>query len=80
MSKQEMQFEEAMKELEYIVEKMEKGDLSLEASMDLFQRGIELSKFCSGYLDKIERKINLVLKCEGGIIDEKPFELKETDM
>ena len=45
-----MKFEEAMKELESIVEKMESGMLSIDESLQMFSRGIELSKECKKQL------------------------------
>ncbi|AUS96170.1 exodeoxyribonuclease VII small subunit [Clostridium thermosuccinogenes] len=77
MSKKEKKFEEAIKELEEIVEKLEKGDLSLDESIEFFQKGIELSKYCSKRLDEIERKISLLVEDEKGRIIEEPFNVTE---
>lgn len=69
----EQTFEEAMKGLEEIVRELESGDLSLEQSMAKFEKGIQLSKFCSGKLDETERKITILLRDQDGETVEKPF-------
>lgn len=66
-------FEEAMSELEEIVLKLENGNLSLDESIELFQRGIELSKICSKKLDDAERKITILTQNKDGSFDETPF-------
>lgn len=53
-----MNFEDAMNELKNIVESLEKGDVSLEESLKLFERGSKLSSFCYGTLKDAEIKIN----------------------
>jgi exodeoxyribonuclease VII small subunit len=53
-------FETAIAELETIVKALEEGDLSLERSLQLFERGIELSRFCHGKLADAERRIELL--------------------
>jgi exodeoxyribonuclease VII small subunit len=71
MGKSKKSFEEAISELEDIVEKLEKGELMLEESLECFQRGIELSKYCSKKLDEVEKKISILVENEqGNIIEE----------
>jgi|TARA_E500000075_G_C6955779_1_gene302237 exodeoxyribonuclease VII small subunit len=53
-------FEQALKELEHIVQELEKEDVSLERSIELYQKGVELSKECSDLLEKAELKIQEV--------------------
>lgn len=53
-------FEQALKELEHIVQELEKDDVSLERSIELYQKGVELSKTCSDLLEKAELKIQEV--------------------
>ncbi len=60
--KQEISFEEGLRELESIVEKLERGDLSLEESYDLFERGIKIVRFCQAKLEEIEKKVELLVK------------------
>lgn len=51
------QFEDAMKELETIVQKMERGDLRLEESLKIFERGIVLAQQCRKSLETAELKV-----------------------
>ena len=53
-------FESALAELDSIVRKMEEGDLTLEKSMELYERGLQLSKFCHSTLEAAERRIELL--------------------
>ena len=56
------QFESALKELEEIVAKMEHGELALEESLQLFERGTQLSRQCRQALDAAELKIRNLLE------------------
>jgi len=58
-------FENAMENLEEIVEQMENGELSLDHMIEKFEQGQKLIKFCSGKLDEVERKIEKLLNSEG---------------
>lgn len=53
-------FESALAELESIVKTLEDGQLPLEKSLELFERGIELSRFCHTRLEKAERRIEVL--------------------
>jgi exodeoxyribonuclease VII small subunit len=53
-------FEAAIAELESIVKKLEEGDLALEQSLELYARGVELSKYCHARLEAAERRIELL--------------------
>jgi len=63
---EEMKFEEALGRLEEIVKNLEKGDMTLEESLRAFEEGIRLYRFCAGKLDEAERKVEILLKDEGG--------------
>lgn len=54
-------FEDAMKELEAIVQKLERGELKLEESLSLFERGMGLSQECRTALDTAELKIKTLV-------------------
>jgi len=73
MSGEKISFEDAVKELEEIVEKLENGEFSLDESIDFFQRGMELSKYCSKRLDEVERKISVLIEKDNGEMIEEPF-------
>jgi exodeoxyribonuclease VII small subunit len=53
-------FEAAIAELEAIVKKLEEGDLPLEQSLALFERGVQLSRFCHTRLEEAERRIEIL--------------------
>jgi exodeoxyribonuclease VII small subunit len=53
-------FEAALAELEQIVKTLESGELTLERALTLFERGVELSRFCHGRLDEAEKRIEIL--------------------
>ena len=53
-------FEAAIAELETVVKMLEEGELSLEQSLALYERGVTLSKFCHARLEDAERRIELL--------------------
>jgi len=59
-------FEAAIAELETIVKKLEEGDLPLETSLQLYERGVQLSRFCHAQLEQAERRIE-ILNERGGL-------------
>lgn len=72
-------FESAIKRLEEIVAQLESGDLQLDKSLELFEEGIKLSRFCHGKLDEAERKVEILLKDAEGAMKPVPFEGEESD-
>lgn len=54
-------FEDALSELETIVESLESGEQSLEASLEKFERGVSLSRFCQQSLSEAEQKVKILL-------------------
>ena len=65
-------FESAMRELEQLIAGMENGDLPLEASLQAYQRGAFLVKYCQTQLQKVQEQVKLV---EADMV--RPFELNE---
>jgi exodeoxyribonuclease VII small subunit len=53
-------FEAAVTELEGIVKKLEEGDLPLEKALELYERGVQLSRFCHTRLEEAERRIEVL--------------------
>jgi len=53
-------FESAIAELESIVKRLEEGDLALETSLELFERGVQLSRFCHSKLEEAERRVEIL--------------------
>ena len=69
----ELNFEETLKELEEIVQKLEKGEFNLDESIKEFEKGMELSKSASKYLEDAEKKITILVKDKIGEITEEEF-------
>jgi len=65
-------YEQAALELESIVSMLESGDLPLEESIKVFEKGIKLVRICNKKLDDIEKRITLLIEGKDGII-EKDF-------
>lgn len=74
--KNEMTFEEAMEEMEKIVGRLEEGEVPLEEAIDLFQKGMSLSKVCHLKLEKVEEKMDQILEEDGEM---KSFFIQEDD-
>jgi len=55
-------FESALHELETLVEEMEQGELSLEQSLQKFERGIALSRACQKALQEAEQKVQILIE------------------
>ena len=71
----EMSFEEAMRELEKVVSDLERGDVALEDSIKLYQRGADLKKHCEEKLKAAEEKVaQITLGEDGAPIGLKPVE------
>ena len=60
-----LSFEESLNELDTIVQSLEQGDLDLEASMSLFERGLTLSKLSQCKLQNAEQKVKILLEQHG---------------
>ncbi|MDO9098417.1 MAG: exodeoxyribonuclease VII small subunit [Candidatus Methanoperedens sp.] len=72
----EMSFEESLAELEGIVEKLEKGQLSLDESLMLFEKGIKLVRECNDKLKNAQQKVEQLIEDNGELRTEK-FEVEE---
>lgn len=66
-------FEDKMKKLEEIATELEKGDLSLDASVEKFEEGMKISKECNKMLEKAEKKITMLIKGDDGELKEENF-------
>ena len=71
-----MSFENAMQELEEITGKLEKGNLSLDESVNKFEEGMKIAKQCNTILEDSEKKITILLEKDGELKEEK-FEANE---
>lgn len=70
-------FESSLAELEGIVKTLEEGDLPLERALELYERGVQLSRVCHGKLDEAERRIELLT--ERGELTPAPAGLGDDD-
>jgi exodeoxyribonuclease VII small subunit len=66
-------FEESLKKLESIVDQLEKGELTLEDSLKLFEEGVGLSAACKKELDEAEGKVQILIKQRDGSLKTEPF-------
>ena len=82
MPKKELEkkkFEEALEELEKVVERLESGELSLEDSLAVFEDGVRLVKFCNQKLTEVEKKIELLVKEKDGKLQLRPLDDKDDE-
>lgn len=66
-------FEQSMAELEGIVTKLEAGDVTLDDSLALFEKGIKLAKTCQKKLDDAEKKVKILTAASDGTMTEEDF-------
>ncbi|MDA0336890.1 MAG: exodeoxyribonuclease VII small subunit [bacterium] len=69
-------FEVAMEDLEACVARLESGDLTLEQSLEVFERGIAASRACAGLLDQSRKRVQVLVEKAGG---EFQLEFLDTD-
>jgi exodeoxyribonuclease VII small subunit len=72
MVKKAVPFEASLAELEQLVERMEQGNLPLEESLKLFERGVQLTRICQKALKDAEQKVQILLE-DNGELTLKPF-------
>ena len=71
----ELSFEDALKELETIVGRLESGDATLQDSIDLYARGDALRKQCAARLDAAQARIEAIrVDAEGNAVGVQPFD------
>lgn len=58
-------FEDSLAELEQLISKMEQGDISLEQSLESFERGVSLTRTCQKALQEAEQKVSILLAKNG---------------
>lgn len=73
-----MNFEEALQELENIVDQLEDGQLSLDESLMLFEKGIKLVNECNTKLNTARQKVEKLVE-ENGNLKSESFELQDAD-
>ena len=73
----ELEFEKAMTRLENIVDELERGDLDIDNSLEIFEEGIKMSRLCTKKLNEAEAKIQKLTKDKKGELITVPFPLDE---
>jgi exodeoxyribonuclease VII small subunit len=71
-------FEASLEELEQVVKQLEAGDLPLEKSLELFERGVSLSDTCRKKLEEAETRVEILIRKEGKIQPE-PFRPEKSE-
>jgi len=79
MARKSNEFEKAFQQLETIVKRLESEEMPLDESLQLFEEGIRLSRFCNQKLEEVEKKIELILSDAKGEPRVEPFESEEDD-
>jgi exodeoxyribonuclease VII small subunit len=69
-------FEQALAELESLVERLERGDLPLDEALKTFERGVELTRHCQAALKAAQQKVEILLR-RGGQTGIEPFSVPE---
>jgi exodeoxyribonuclease VII small subunit len=67
-------FESALQSLEEIVGQLEAGDLTLDRALELFEEGVQISRFCNSKLEEAERRVEILLKNGEDTLQEAPFQ------
>jgi len=72
-------FEEHLTQLEKVVEKLERGDLTLDESVRLFEEGMKLSQACKTELEQAEGRIQVLVETRGGKMQTAEMEVEDED-
>jgi len=76
---EQKKFEDAMKRLEEIVQMLENGDLTLEESLEIFEEGMNLIRFCTNKLEEAEKRVTILVQESEGEYIQVPFKDKEDE-
>ena len=73
MTKKEISFEAALEELQNIVASLEAGNVGLDKSLGLYERGVELVRLCNARLDEAQQRVEAVRASADGSVITVPF-------
>ena len=73
-------FEERLTSLEAVVERLERGDLTLDESVRLFEEGVHLSNSCKLELEKAEGRIQVLVETQGGGVQVAEMDVEDEDV
>ena len=71
-------FENSLSQLEGIVQELEKGSLPLEKQLNIFEKGVELSKMCLKQLEQMEQKVEILIQNSDGSFKKNHFSQNES--
>ncbi len=74
---EDLSFEDALRELEAIVSRLERGDAPLEESIDIYERGARLKKYCEDKLKAAQLKVDKIVLGRDGSVGTKPFDSED---
>jgi exodeoxyribonuclease VII small subunit len=69
----DLKFEDCLTRLEQIVSRLESGSLPLEESLTIFEEGVKLARTCARYLEDAEKRIEVLVKDDAGVLGARPF-------
>ena len=75
----EIKFEKAIQRLEKIVDDLEKGELDIDKSLDIFEEGIKMSRVCSKKLNEAESKIEKLTRDQKGELVSELFPVEDNN-
>ncbi|MBQ8357205.1 MAG: exodeoxyribonuclease VII small subunit [Clostridia bacterium] len=73
MAKKEISFEKSLEELQNIVTALEAGNVGLDESLGLYERGVELVRLCNKRLDEAQQRVDAVRTASDGTLTTEPF-------
>ena len=73
-------FEDKLTALESVVERLERGELTLEDSVRLFEEGVQLSNACKLELEKAEGRIQVLVETQGGGVQVAEMDVEEDEL
>ncbi|MCP4650767.1 MAG: exodeoxyribonuclease VII small subunit [PVC group bacterium] len=79
MKNKELSFEQALERLEVIAEELEGEDISLDDSLKHYEEGMKLMSLCQKKLEESKKKVDLLVKKEGGKLQLKSFDEESID-
>ena len=77
--KKDINFEEALTQLELAVKKLENGSITLDEAIDVYEEAIKLVKVCHCKLENAEQKLKILVESEDGSITDRPFDVSNED-
>lgn len=75
----ELSFEEALSRLEEIVTQLEDSALPLDRSLQIFEEGVRLARFCTRKLEEAESKIEMLITHPDGTVEAQPFAVEGSE-